>query len=518
MKKLLLFSFTFIGFASQAQTWSDDVASIFYAKCAQCHHAGGISTTPLTTYSEVNPITTAIASYVTNDKMPPWPPNNSYQQYSHNRALSSTDKTTILNWITNGAPEGNAANTPPLPVFPTGSLLGPGDLEVQIPKYMSKAQVGADDYVCFSVPTGLASGKKIKSVEVIPGNRAIVHHALIFLDPNGSEVTDTIGGNCSSPSNQNTKLIAGYTPGSSPLTLPCNDPLKLGISMPAGSHIYFNMHYPAGSFGEYDSTKVIFHFYPDNETGIREVFASDLIQNWNFTLPANQVTTVSGQYGPTTSEFSLLSVFPHQHLLGKTMKSFGVTAAHDTLPFIELPQWDFHWQDFYFFKHIIHLPTGTTLKGIGTYDNTTNNLDNPHNPPITVYPGLNTTDEMFIFYYHYMVYQTGDENYDMEALMNAGLKDIPLNKESIISVAPNPFNESTSISFPSKNGDHLTVYIYDTQGNVINKLCSNSVVNSDKVTINWDGTSTEGTSVHKGLYFVSINLNGALYTQRIIRN
>lgn len=517
MKKLLLATFTLIGFASYSQTWSGEVAQLFYDKCSKCHNPNGISSTSLTTFAEVSPLSSVIATYVTDDEMPPWPPNNNYQQYSHDRSLTPSQKTTILDWITNGALEGNAASTPPVPVFQTGSLLGSGDLEVRIPTYMSKAQVGQDDYVCFSIPSGLLTDKKIKSVEVIPGNRAIVHHALIFMDPAGAEVTDTIGGDCSSPSNQTTTLIAGYTPGSTPLTLPCSSPLKLGITLQAGSNIYFNMHYPDGSYGEFDSTKVIFHFYPDNETGVREVFAADVLQNWNFTLPPGQITTVNAQYGPTNVDLSLLSVFPHQHLLGKTMKSFGITPATDTIPFIEIPQWDFHWQDFYFFKNIKYAPSGTIIKGTGTYDNTVNNPNNPNNPPITVYPGLNTTDEMFIFYFHYMYHLPGDENYDMESLMASGLNDIAPMEGSVISVAPNPFTNETSISFPAKKGDNLTVYIYDTQGNVVHKICSNSTVNTENVILNWDGTNGEGTAVHKGVYFVSINLNGAFHTQRIIR-
>lgn len=517
MKRVLLFTFTLFTLSSQAQTWSDDVADIFYAKCAKCHHAGGISSTPLTTFSEVSPLASVIETYVTNDEMPPWPPNNTYQQYSHDRALNSSEKSTILSWISGGALEGNSANTPPVPAFQTGALLGSGDLEVQIPVYMSKALSGSDDYVCFSIPSGLAADRKIKSIEVIPGNLAIVHHALIFVDPDGVEVTDTIGSNCSSPSNAGTYLIAGYTPGASPTTFPAVSPLKLGMTLPAGSNIYFNMHYPAGSYGEYDSTKVIFHFYPENETGIREVYAGAVLENWNFSLPPNQVTTVNDTYGPTTLDLSLLSVFPHQHLLGKTIKAFGITPNQDTLPFIDIPQWDFHWQDFYFYKQIIYAPAGTLVKGTGTYDNTTGNPDNPNTPPITVYPGLNTTDEMFLVYMHYMYHLPGDENYDLEALMSAGLEEIP-EINSIISVAPNPFSDETMISFPSIKGDKMSVYIYDVQGNVVTKLFTNFEVSTDNTQINWDGTNSAGVPVHKGVYFVSINLNGQMHVQRIIRN
>ena len=171
MKTILLFTFSFLGFIVNSQTWSGEVASIFYNKCAKCHNPAGISTTPLTTFAEVSPLAAAIQSYVTEDEMPPWPPSKTYQAYQHDRSLTATEKATILTWIGLGAPEGDAASTPPVPIFSVGALLGAGDLEVRIPTYMSKASALGDDYACFSVPSGLLVDRKIKSIEITQGNK-----------------------------------------------------------------------------------------------------------------------------------------------------------------------------------------------------------------------------------------------------------------------------------------------------------------------------------------------------------
>ncbi|MBI1836376.1 MAG: T9SS type A sorting domain-containing protein [Flavobacteriia bacterium] len=522
MKHLTVLLTLFFYQFSSAQTWSDNVAQIVYNKCAQCHHTGGISSTPLTTYSQVVAMSAAIYDAVAQDEMPPWPPNNEYQQYVHDRALSTTDKATILSWLTNGTPEGNASNTPPPPVFNLGSILGAGDLEVQIPTYMSKAQTGHDDYACFSIPSGLTSNRVIKSIEIIPGNRSIVHHALVYIDPNDVEVTDSIGGDCSSPASTNTFLIAGYTPGCSPVTLPSTAPLKLGIPIASGSNIYFAMHYPDGSYGEFDSTKVILHFYPPNETGIRQVYASPIIQNWDFILPPNQITHVTGSYPAGTSglnnNISVLSVFPHMHLLGNDIKAYATTSINDTIPFIEVPEWDFHWQDFYFFKHMPFLPIGTTIRAEGNYNNTTSNLNNPNNPPITVYPGLNTNDEMFLVYFHYMIHQAGDENYDMEVLMTASLNKAIEKETAEINIFPNPSNDHFNIEMNCKPGDQISVSIFDFQGKLITKLCSNQQLFSTQFQTLWSGKNDNGENCKKGVYFISINLNGTFYNKRVIKN
>ncbi len=518
MKTIILLSLTFLSFAYQAQTWSGEIANIFYEKCTKCHNPNGIAPFSLTTYAEASPMAAAIYDAVNLDRMPPWPPNNSFQQYVHDRELTPAQKTSVLNWLTAGAPEGNPSSTPAPPVYSSAAILGNGDLTLQIPNYMSKALNGNDDYVCFAIPSGLANDRVIKSIEIIPGNRQIVHHALIYIDATATSVTDTVGGDCAAPSSANATLVMGYTPGSTPMTLPTVSPMKLGIPFPNNSSVIFAMHYPVGSYGEWDSTKVIFHFYPVNETGIRQVYAAPMIQNWTFGLPANQFTNVSAQYpqgsAGVTSDISVLSAFPHMHLLGESIKSYGLTSANDTIPLIDIPHWDFHWQDFYFFKNIQKLPVGSTVHAKGRYNNTTSNSHNPNNPPQFVGAGLNTSDEMFLVYYHFMAYQAGDENYDMEALMTAGLEETQIENNSVLKVYPNPSSDEFKMSLPDYLANKTkSIRIYDYQGKLIREW--SDVQNTNNWV--WDGKNSTGTDVKKGIYMLSANIDGQFYSSRLIK-
>ncbi len=523
MKKRLFSILLFGTTLSFAQTWSDDVAQIMYDKCTQCHHTGGIAPFSLMTFSNASPIANFIATNITSDIMPPWPPENAYQTYAHDRTMTSSEKTTVLNWAANGAPEGNSANTPPPPVYPVGSILGNGDLEVQIPTYMSKATSAGDDYVCFALPSNLPTDRVIKSVEIVPGNRQILHHALVFIDPSGNSVTDTVGGDCGSPGSPTASLVMGYTPGSSPMTLPASSPLKLGIDFPANSQVVLNMHYPEGSFGEFDSTKVIFHFYPPSETGVRMVTTASVLQNWSFNLPPNQETAVQAIYpnsGGIPDDYSLLSVFPHMHLLGKSMRVYGIQPNLDTLKLINIPEWDFEWQDFYFYKNIQKIEAGGTLKLDAIFDNTNSNPNNPSNPPINVSPGLNTTDEMCLAYMHFFSYQNGDENYNIDSLMNLSTASILENniENNAFSIYPNPFTDELNLQLirPS-NGDIVSLYIYDLQGDLIRKLVENETVSNKNSVYTWNGENEQGEVVTNGMYFVSIRINGDFFTQRILK-
>lgn len=503
-------------FAANSQTWSDDVATIVYNKCAQCHHDGGIAPFSLMTYQEASPMASAMHDAIVADEMPPWPPDNTYQEYAHTRSLSASEKTTMLSWLTNGFPEGNSANTPPPPVFNTGSILGNGDLTIQIPTYMSKAQGGQDDYVCFSIPVGLAQQRTIRAMEVVPGNRQIVHHALIYIDETGTYQTDTIGGDCMGP---DAKLIGGYTPGASPLVFPSGPGFKLGMNIPTGSNIVFAMHYPEGSYGEFDSTKVIFHFYPTNEVGIRQVSADPVLQNWGLSLPPDQITTANASYNNVPATVTVLSVFPHMHLIGESMKVYGLDPQNDTIKFINIHHWDFHWQDFYFFRHPLKIPAGSDLRATAVYNNTVNNPHNPSNPPVHVYAGESTTDEMMLAYSHYMLYQNGDENQDLENLMSVGLTDLTNANNPEWNVYPVPFSDQVTINNLSiETGDIVSAYIYDMQGKVVRRLAEQVKIDNSFSGFTWDGASDTGAVMAKGTYVVSMNRNGKFASTMIIKH
>jgi hypothetical protein len=510
MKQIVVLASLLMSTVSFAQTWSDDVASIVYNKCATCHHDGGIAPFSLMTYGEVSPMAAAIHDEIVNDHMPPWPPDNNYQQYSHSRALEAGEKATFLAWLTGGTPEGNSANTPPPPVFNSGSILGNGDLTIQIPTYMSKAQGGQDDYVCFSIPANQAQNRVVRAIEIVPGNREIVHHALVYIDVAGTYQTDTVGGDCGGP--QDATLVGGYTPGASPLVFPSGPGFKLGMPLPAGSNIVLAMHYPEGSYGMYDSTKVIFHFYPQGEVGIREVFAAPVLQNWSLSIPPNQVTSYTAQYpfnGGLPADFSVLSVFPHMHLLGQSIKAYAIDPQGDTVKYVNVPHWDFHWQDFYFFRHVQKTPSGSVIKGEAVYDNTVNNIHNPSNPPVHVFAGESTTDEMFLVYFHYMYYQQGDELYDLESLMNVGLTELSNENNGTWEVFPVPFTDQVSIDNSDLNaGDIVSLSVYDQQGKLIRVLADQETISTSFSGFVWDGNSDSGKPVMKGTYYLSLNRNG----------
>ena len=103
-----------------------------------------------------------IQHVTSNGEMPPWPPDTLFQNYAYENTLTLDEIAKITDWITAGVPLGDTSLLPPMPTFSNSSQLGTPDLELQIPTYSSTATSNSDDYVCFSIPTGLFTNVKEK--------------------------------------------------------------------------------------------------------------------------------------------------------------------------------------------------------------------------------------------------------------------------------------------------------------------------------------------------------------------
>ena len=163
------------------------------------------------------------------------------------------------------------------------------------------------------------------------------------------------------------------------------------------------------------------------------------------------------------NDMSVMSVFPHMHLLGKEMECFAVTPLNDTINLIRVNNWDFEWQGFYFFKKFIKIPAGSMMYASGSYDNTVSS-SNPN--PVTVQSGYNTQDEMFVFLFQFLAYQLGDENIFIE---NGTISTNTF--EGITSFSPKKLLKTTNIIGQTIKSQRNTplFYIYN-DGSVEKKI------------------------------------------------
>ncbi len=479
MKKLLLILFgTNLALQAQNPTWADDVACIVYSHCTSCHNPGGSGPFSLMTYTDAVNNAAYMKIKVESREMPPWPVNNAYRKFAHDRSLSDQERATIIQWVNTGKAQGNMSNAPAAPVYSSNLQIPNPDLQLQIPTY-TLPSISEDLYRCFVLPTGLSVQKFITGIEIIPGNHGIVHHAQVFYDTTGAcETLDNAdpGIGYTSAGGVGTRaavLLGTWVPGSSPIFVPAG----MGKRLPPSARIVVQIHYPEYASGETDSTKVHFLFTGASVRNISDAAVLNhitSIKNGPLFIPKNTVKTFYEEFTVPINA-SLLSVGPHGHLICRSMKAFGVTLAGDTIPIIDIPEWDFHWQGSYDFQKPLRIPFGTKLIGIATYDNTSDNPHNPSDPPEDVNAGESTTDEMMLFYFSFLPYVSGDENIVFDTASHKehhlGCKsndqsdiDEPAT-ESGFKVFPNPTNNIVQIS--SEKEEPYVIELYDAMGKLV---------------------------------------------------
>lgn len=503
-----------------SQTWADDVACIVYSHCSNCHSPGNIAPFSLMNYAEAYDARYGIQGAVTSREMPPWKAEPGFGEHAGKRLLTDEEVLLINAWVNNGAPEGFAGNAPPPPVYNGIEEIQNPDLSVQIPTYHIPDVLQNDLYRVFAIPATLPGSRYITGLEVIPGNRSVVHHVLVYQDSTGQalaqDAADPLPGYTAfgGVGVFGAKLIGAWVPGSKAEFYPTN----MGLHLPQNTAIVVQIHYPVDGAGEVDSTRINFQL---SDGSLREVSIAPVLNhaismtNGPLTIPANQVKTFQEQY-TILVPVTLLAIAPHAHLICTSMKAFGVTFQGDTIPMIDIPDWDFHWQGSYRFQKPIKIPALTKLYGFATYDNTANNPDNPNSPPQTVSVGEATTDEMMLFYFSYTGYQAGDENMVIDTASHTE-HYLDCETHTFVSFVTDPTQSLDFQVFPNPTGDFVTIEksfpdatrlrLTDFSGRVI--LDKTLAFPSEKISL---------TALPQGMYAVSLFLeNGQLVgSQRVL--
>ncbi|MBL7942058.1 MAG: T9SS type A sorting domain-containing protein [Flavobacteriales bacterium] len=442
MRILIVLSVLCLGTLSgMAQfTWSEDIAPILYDHCVHCHREGQIGPFPLYTYEEALAYDDEISEQVVTGTMPPWPANPEYRHFAYENLLTEEEKQKIALWVAAGSPEGDPDLAPGPPVYNEGSQLDEVDMVLEMEPYT--LQYNTDEYRWFTIENPFEETIYVNAIEVIPGLPEFVHHADLSYDMSGdSHYYDNLdplsgfNGNTGSPNYD--YYMNAWMAGGNVMQYPDG----WGIEVLPGAYFVFEVHYGAGGQGQVDHTRMNLKLV-DNPQDVRPVYASWLMngaEEGGSFIPANEVSWYTQQSGVFWSERSLLTICPHQHMLGDSYRVWLETAEGDSIPLIDIPHWDFHWQMYYTFLYPQHVPVGSRVRAEASYDNTESNEHNPNDPPEHVYWGPNTTDEMMMVFSTWSPYMEGDENLLMDSTYVVSASS--LTQEIELSVYPNPADD-----------------------------------------------------------------------------
>lgn len=423
-------------------TFTKHIAPIIHQNCTPCHRKGEAGPFALITYNEVNRKAQTIELVTKQKIMPPWPADRTYSNFANERGLSDYEIKLISKWVATGAIFGDSNQLKSYPKFPNGSQFGKPDLVIKMKDSILIKGNNTDHFIITKIPFELPENKYVKLIEFVPDKRKLVHHInahLISYEPNkkknvfeNTNYVNTATENLSVtqvfekiglPNDDGTyplltNSISNYLPGVIPFQYPNNIG---GYEFPTKGAIFLNdIHYGPSPKDQYDQSYFNIFFTDLKPTRPLKEFQLGTLGiskiEPELVIPPNKISTFKTQY-TIPEDISLLTINPHMHLLGEIFWAFAINPDGDTIPLIKINDWDFRWQYFYTFKKIVKLTKGTTIFAIGTFDNTSNNPNNPFSPPRYVSErdgSMRTTDEMFQLIVMYVPYKEGDENISLE--------------------------------------------------------------------------------------------------------
>jgi Copper type II ascorbate-dependent monooxygenase, C-terminal domain/Copper type II ascorbate-dependent monooxygenase, N-terminal domain len=324
--------------------------------------------------------------------------------------------------------------------------------------YTPTASKSADVYHCFVVNPNFKRDVMVTGAEVIPGNRKIVHHAILYkIEANqaaavlekdnatGGKGWDCFGGPGLDASNPQTAAAGGnwlsvWVPGAGDGHFPDG----IGSTMSKGSLLVAEVHYNLSNGTGADGSKVKLSIAPEGsklspivsqlriapveircpddinteactrEATLREnvaragelagrVLPNSLLQGCGQTPDQYQKPVGNGsnivmscdQRNP--NNITLHSIGGHMHLLAKSIKIELNPGLNNAKTLLHIPKWDFHWQGNYWFKNPVEIKQGDVIRTTCTFDNSVANqpeIAGKKGNPKYVMWAEATTDEM----------------------------------------------------------------------------------------------------------------------------
>ncbi|MEZ4296892.1 MAG: monooxygenase [Polyangiaceae bacterium] len=402
-----------------AVSYQAAVRPILEARCTSCHHDGGPAPFSMeynaAEWEDGAPAWVGSAvSAVEDGRMPPWLPSGDCRDLAYPRSLTDDEKSTLLAWRDGGFPEGDPASYPGPMKVDTPPELGAPDLVLTPDEAYTPSTDEPDDYRCFILPADFIEETWMTASTILPGDTQMVHHVLLYLIPpesvasiEGIDSDDPGPGyTCfGGPGSSSLTTLGGWVPGS------VTEPLPDGAAMiiPAGSKIVMQIHYNtlALNGGDPPADKSTAQIWTAKEKPVNRVESLPMA-HLGMKIPAGEEASVQERLFEMPVDGSIIALTPHMHLLGTQIQATIEPAAEEPACLIDIPRWDFHWQQSYGLTDtsVIAAKKGDKVRLRCTYDNSAANqpiIGGTPKVPEDVTWGEGTLDEMCLLYVMTMV-------------------------------------------------------------------------------------------------------------------
>jgi hypothetical protein len=391
-------------------TYYKNVLPLVVEHCAGCHTPGGLAPFSLVSHDSAQVYAGLMAAATGAGSMPPWPPAAGCGDFRGARRLSSDQIAVFEAWRDAGAPAGDPADAP-ADLTPPATMLGSPDVTLDPGVDYHPNQAVTDDYHCFLVDPNLTVARDLVGFDIHPGAATSVHHVVLFavspaLLPDaeakdaaepGAGWTCFGGSGVGSPPNV-PMVVGGWVPGSGGSAFPP----PTGINLVAGTRVIIQVHYNLLTQRDVLDRTTVDLYYAD--APVAKPARIRPVANTSFAIaPGVASETVSAELQIADS-WSLWGVVPHMHLHGRGIKvsilhpDGGLTCA------VDIPRWNFHWQQFYYYVNPLPVRPGDAIRLECTFDNSPESqpiINGVRPPPEPLTWGEATTDEMCLNYLYF---------------------------------------------------------------------------------------------------------------------
>lgn len=382
-----------------APTWHGEIAALVTTHCAGCHVAGGAAPFPLDTFEAASPLADAIVDSVSAGRMPPWNPDPDCRTFERQRVLPPGALEALSAWAAAGAPVGEDVGAP-LPEPPRVDFRA--DIVASSSEPYLPAMDTPDDYRCLVLDADFERDTFVRGVQVVPDQGPLVHHVLMYAIPPSDvptlEMLDAEHDGPGYPCFGGVQVglpttLAGWVPGAEARIW--SD--ERAIFVPADSKLVIQVHYNLTSAPlAPDQTEV--HLMTTTEAP-SAVIAAQPLATLDLHIPANDsaatITRDFTWYGE--APFEIIGIAGHMHLLGTHMSAQIIRADARTECLLDIPRWDFAWQESFVLAEPTTLHAGDTVRLSCTFDNSMANqpvVNGEQLAPRDVRWGEGTLDEM----------------------------------------------------------------------------------------------------------------------------
>jgi Flp pilus assembly protein TadD/mono/diheme cytochrome c family protein len=392
-------------------TFNRDIAPIIFRNCSQCHHPGEAGPFPLLTYADVKSHGRQIAFVTQRRIMPPWLPDPGELKFADELRLSEEQIATIKTWVDQGEIEGNSSDLPPRPTFATGWELGKPDVIVRADQPYLLPASGTDSYWNFVFRTPVRRSRWLKAIEIRPGDKRLVHHANVLVDREESgrrlekEPGAGFGGMeliIESEAFDPDSHFLFWKPGSPPYVEPDGMALRLDKT----TDLILNTHLQPS--GKPELIQPTLGLYFTDKPATMHPILLQLENDRRLDIPPGDKNFVVADDFVLPVEASVLAIYPHAHYLGKDLQAFATLPDGTGKALIHISNWDLNWQAVYRYGTPVDLPAGTKISMRFAYDNSTDNIRNPNQPPKRVLAGNRAVDEMAHLWLQVLPHETSD--------------------------------------------------------------------------------------------------------------